>query len=435
MGRSADLLKSQGTTPDGARLEVLCGEIVDILQAGSEHLPGLAALRDELAGVLQAGARELAARLRQELPCWTAALENLRQLSRCRYLTLPENLATLRDELERAGRQAQQVAEALESLGRGRPPPVPPATAERPRLLCFSPQEEKAQEPRSEKLLEVGRSWSPTSAGGALAGRPPPVTAGTAPDHPEARARPRAIREVQKERAGCQEPPAASTPPPRKANPPSEGPALRVVCPTCGAGGAIRWDRLGRLHICRGCSRTFRVDPGGGLVEIIRTKDNKWVDRAAHTSRSTRSRLLRFVGRRLLPALGLAAAVLLVIWLSSRPATSSEVALPRELEPRVELFTRAWLNKDWAKMRLVVTPGEDRALYKWSVRHPPAARSEDPAGQDVPIEVTVLATQAQKARVKVRIRGPDGPSGKGASEWVQFWEERGGTWFFLVPAR
>jgi hypothetical protein len=425
MGRSADLLKSQGTTPDGNRLEVLCGEIVDILRAGSEHLPGLAALRDELAGVLQAGARELAARLRQELPCWTAALENLRQLSRCRYLTPPENLAALRDELERAGRQAQQVAEALESLGRGRPSPVPAGTAERPRLLCFPPQEEKAQEPGSEKLLEVGRPWSP----------PPPAAQAT-PSHPEPRARPRAAREVPKERAACQAPPAASTPP-RKANPPSEGPALRVVCPTCGAGGAIRWDRLGRLHICRGCSRTFRVDPGGGLVEIIRTKDNKWVDRAAHTARSTRSRLLRFVGRRLLPALGLAAAVLLAVWLSSRPATSSEVALPRELEPRAELFTRAWLKKDWAKMRLVVTPGEDRALYRWSVRHPPpAARSgANPADQDVPIEVTVLSTQAQKARVQVRIRGPDGPSGKGASEWVQFWEERGGTWFFIVPSR
>ena len=54
----------------------------------------------------------------------------------------------------------------------------------------------------------------------------------------------------------------------------------------------------------------------------------------------------------------LAAALVLVSWMFSRPAPS-RAELPRELKPRVELFTGAWLKRDWPRMRLLVTPGED----------------------------------------------------------------------------
>src|SRR4051812_24318689 len=148
MAPSAELLGTRGTGPgaagcpssggnprarrDSDRLDRLRDGLVDALRLRPQDLPALAAvpcdlsaLRDELADILQAAAQELAAKVRGELPCWTAALEHFEQLSRCRYLALPGNLVALRDELESAGRQARQVAEALEALGRGRflPPP------------------------------------------------------------------------------------------------------------------------------------------------------------------------------------------------------------------------------------------------------------------------------------------------------------------------
>src|SRR5262249_7621901 len=150
--------------------------------------------------------------------------------------------------------------------------------------------------------------------------------------HPQARARLREVRTLLKERTGPRpkQPTGAGRPPPR-ASPGGEGSVLRLDCPCCGAQGAVPWDRLGRLHACRRCPRSFGVDPPGGLVEVIRTRDNKWVDRAVHTARSRRNQAVRLVTRYVLPFLALAGGVLLVVWLSSRPATSAEVALPREL--------------------------------------------------------------------------------------------------------
>src|SRR5947208_3126517 len=127
MAQTVDLLEAHGATPDrtecpspdadwrGRRLDIdqlesLCRRI---LKVSSDHLPTrsdtcpMSALRDELAGVIQAGVRRLAAELRRELPCWSAALEDFRQLSQCRYLPLPGSLADIHDKLEESARQAQ----------------------------------------------------------------------------------------------------------------------------------------------------------------------------------------------------------------------------------------------------------------------------------------------------------------------------------------
>ncbi|HLN32372.1 MAG TPA: tetratricopeptide repeat protein [Gemmataceae bacterium] len=696
MAHSADLLRSQGTAtgrrecrlpgedfrarrPDIDHLELLCGVVVDILKARSEHLPtsagpcDLSALRDEMASVIQAGARELAAKLRSELACWTAARANLQQLSRCRYLVLPKNLATVHEELELVSQQAQLVAEALDALGQGRLPQPLNDSKERsgstwvlqqlgrsegaePQLVPgtshndTSESEDARSDAQAPQALEVLPLVRPSLANGGNpvgVSRASPVLAqqtlkyghpsksremnanlapvrdtaagprldGTVeapespgvqsvyaqaegsrdrreydraialyseilqrapahreayvrrgqlylirkqpaqaikdfsaalrindrdaesllyrgdsyavlrrlddavadysrcleldaarararfnravafrlqgqlskaaneltevireqPDHaaahynrglvhtslelydqaiadfskaielnsahPHARAKLREARKLLKEKkeSRARRPQQAEEygRPPRKVNPAPDGSVLRVDCPFCGAQGAIRWDKLGHLHVCRRCSRFFRVDPSGSLVEVIRTKDNKWVDGEVHSARSNQARTMRFVIRRLLPVAGLAALLLLSVRVFSRPATTSDMELPRELKPRAELFTQAWLKKDWSRMRLLVKPGEDRNLYKWSVRSPPPiGRSlEGQTEQEIPVDVTVLSIQSQRATVSVQIRDLVGASANGPLDFQQFWEDRDGAWFFMVPAQ
>jgi len=88
-------------------------------------------------------------------------------------------------------------------------------------------------------------------------------------------------------------------------------------------------------------------------------------------------------------------------------------------------------------MRLLVKPGEDRNLYKWSVRSPPPiGRSlEGQTEQEIPVDVTVLSIQSQRATVSVQIRDLVGASANGPLDFQQFWEDRDGAWFFMVPAQ
>jgi len=211
---------------------------------------------------------------------------------------------------------------------------------------------------------------------------------------------------------------------------------VRVACPSCGSQGAIRWDKLGHLHICRRCSRSFRVDPKGGLVEVVRTKDRKWVDKETHAPTSGLSRAVHILTSRVAPALGVVAAVLLALRLFSGSAPAQAHELPVELEARAQLFTKAWLKKDWALMRLLVRPGEDRQLYKWSVRQAPPVLPMLQAQPDnePPVEVTVVSSQAQTSTLRIRIRGLQ-ENQAAAVEMLEIWEERNRSWFFAVPAR
>jgi hypothetical protein len=212
---------------------------------------------------------------------------------------------------------------------------------------------------------------------------------------------------------------------------------LKVSCPACGARGAIRWDKLNSVHVCRRCSRFVGVNRSGGPVEVIRAKDNRWVTKEVHAARSTRARVRRFFTRCLLPVLGVAVAILLTLRLSSRPLALPDVELPRELKPRAELLTKAWLKRGWSQMRLLVRPGEDRNLYRWSVRSPPPT-GEPKVGQsegELTVDATVLSVQPQAAQVRVQIRGLPGTSAKDPLELLQLWEDRGGSWFFIVPTQ
>jgi tetratricopeptide (TPR) repeat protein len=633
------------------RLARMCEQLGGALPPESEPL---APLRDELAAVLRAGACDLAGKLRGELACWSSALDQFEQLSRCRLLRLPEPLAGLRDDLERARREAEQAVEALEAIGEGKrekpahkeespliqapaggvalgargrcregeapaepcgrlpgghafpssqtfgsagaspsrsnrtPPPgacistdpgrapqagegkkretapqedalapfVPPpeeATPQRVRSLFAQADESRRNrdydraaalydevlrlEPshraarvrrgqihlfcsrarlaledftsaldgddadagvfllrgdacavlglleeatadysrclaldggnararfnravayRLQGQLSTARSefteileahpeqadaWYNRglvhAAMGLLDQAASDLCEAVKWEHPEARTRLQAVRQEQKDRALAQKE-KAEKPPEAAARKPSPAGAcaLPVGCPSCGAQGAVRWQKLHRLHACKRCSRSFRIDASGGMVEVIRTKDGRWVDRPEHERSSRRRLAVRVVALRLLPVAGLLLAVaLLASRLSARARPPAEVELPGELKPRVEWFTRAWLKKEGRMMRRLVTPGEERNVYRWSVRHRPPAverRAGEPH-EDVPVEVTVLSSQGNTTTVKVRIPGAGG-AGR-PFEFLQQWAERGGRWVFVVPAR
>jgi len=418
--------------PGGDRLERLCARLLVIAKADSEsNDPGpclTALLRDELASIVDFGIREVTAKLRRELERWEATSEELRQLERCRYLALPEQFQTWTGEFARAKRQAESVIEALSRLGDsgarglGRPasgsaacpaiahPAVPgPERAlagwvepSRPTDVA-SPQLEQSKDASPQRQQANGSvgledSTHPTQLSPTRTMRLPPVS-------------------IPAKRV-----PLAPV-----------GVTLSLDCPSCGASGAVRCDRLGRLQVCRRCARSFRVDATGGLVEVVKRNDGRWVDRREYQRTATRSRAWRLLSRRVLPVLALAGIVCLGYRLISRPAPAQQPDLPRELEPRVELFTRAWLQKDWSLVRRFAAPGEDRALYSWFVRHPPPAQvlADWPSG----MHVVLVSTQERLATVRVRIGNAGGTQARSLGEIVQFWQEHEAGWFFAPEGK
>jgi hypothetical protein len=105
--------------------------------------------------------------------------------------------------------------------------------------------------------------------------------------------------------------------------------------------------------------------------------------------------------------------------------TPAAVELPRELGPRAELFARAWATGDYALMRRLTDPVQDRQLFTWYRRNPtPPGASGEADGTRVELEP--VPSHLPKAAFRVHLRGraarPTDP--------VLTWEERGGTWTF-----
>ncbi|HMF15416.1 MAG TPA: hypothetical protein VKE94_24040 [Gemmataceae bacterium] len=133
--------------------------------------------------------------------------------------------------------------------------------------------------------------------------------------------------------------------------------------------------------------------------------------------------------RRVLPGMVLVGLMVLGYRLSSRSASAQQPDLPRELPRRVELFTRAWLQKDWPLLRRFAAPGEDRLLYNWFVRNlPPKALLGQP-DEGLSVQTTIFSTQVQPATVKVRIGGVAGKLTVAPVEVLQFWQEHEAGWF------
>jgi tetratricopeptide (TPR) repeat protein len=226
-------------------------------------------------------------------------------------------------------------------------------------------------------------------------------------------------------------------PPVERPPPPTAGRRERVdrlayQCPGCGKAGAVRWDRLelGKVLACPHCKQRFISKVDGRLVRAVRDREGRWVDTEWMESqaRNRRTRRRKVIGAAL-------AAGVCVYTLSWTPALVGSLApaaaqseLPSELQPRGELFTRAWLRGDLPLMRRLTDPVQDRMLFAWYKRNPPPAEAREAAGANFTVGVAPGQTSAATVRVRFdTIRAARGP---GPLELQLAWVERGGNWIF-----
>src|SRR5262249_7590548 len=171
----------------------------------------------------------------------------------------------------------------------------------------------------------------------------------------------------------------------------------------------------------------------GQALQFGATAVGRWVDGARQKAavRQVRS------GRRRVLLLALCLGLLLAtgysVWRVARPAaTAGEVELPRDLEPRVELFGRAWARGDVPLMRGPTTPTQDRQLYSWYLRHQPPPRNgaAEQGNADIKVEVSTVTRKPQQTVMHVRVQGLRAANGQSSAEMNLSWEERGETWYF-----
>jgi hypothetical protein len=180
------------------------------------------------------------------------------------------------------------------------------------------------------------------------------------------------------------------------------------------------------------------VKPDGKTVEVVQTADGRWVDGAHQQAAARRGRFYRRRVLLLVLCLGLMLTAGFSVWRVARAAAiPEEMALPHDLESRVELFGRAWARGDVPLMRRLTTPAQDRQLYSWYLRHqpPPFPSRAEPSHPDVKVEVSTVSHKPQLAAMHVRIQGLQTGNGKAPVEMNLSWEERGDSWFFIPPLK
>jgi hypothetical protein len=428
-------------SPADRRLMQFCTAILGLFGPPAAQRPALSVFSADLVRALEAGVQGVASDLRRELSACDAAIEHLGPLTQSRYLEYAEGASALLTELEQARARAAQVIAALEAIqetpppadGKVPPPPRPTAPARsnghppatmkavrsvEPNLSSPVPGKPQARPVQADTVSATAAPTCPIPL--------PPAAKKTSPPRTEIPAK---------------APPAAKDAAPRPRTSPATGPRpgrISVQCPCCGEPGAVNWDRLDKILQCGRCTRRFGVKPDGKTVEVVRTADGRWVDRAQHQAATRRVRS----GRRRVLLLALCVGLLLTagfsVWRVTRPpAAAGEMELPRDLEPRVELFGGAWARGDVPLMRRLTTPAQDRQLYSWYVRHqpPPRTGTTDPATPDVKVEVNAVTRQPQLTVMQVRILGLPLANGKSSVEMKLSWEQRGDTWYFLPPPK
>ena len=188
----------------------------------------LEGLQTGLVHGLEGVVRGLAGELRNELPTWLAAIEQLEKLAASRYLSSRQAVLDLREDLKLAEEHATRLIQALESLSLC-PPALPTETVKI--RLDSEPTQADSPRPRQPPALPV------TDRGSS---RPP---------------RPRPAARPPRPQADGDSPAPAAPPEKREAPPPKAGPhgsQLVVACPDCGSAGTIGWERLGHVLACKG---------------------------------------------------------------------------------------------------------------------------------------------------------------------------------------
>jgi hypothetical protein len=388
----------------GEPLRQLCERIAAVLRAGGPGgvtAPLLAGIERSLVASLRERLRGVTADLRRELEAALGAVADLERLA-----DSGEKPPALREEappgglLRNGGEREGQGVGVPPSDGRDRPkpelqplpPPVPDPTP--------APVAPEAVPRRSDGRLACRDLRSD--------GRPACRT-----EKAEVTGEPPVATKPAEKTDATGGPPVAT-----KRKPPAASGPLQIACPTCGLVGRVPLDRLHHAFQCSGCREMFRVYPNG-RVEAVTPRRRRRPER----------RRLRWAA-----ALALFLGVLaLTAWRGMRsPAAAAEAPLPADLEPRAEMFARAWLAQDVPGMRRLTDRARDNHLYPWLVRHRPPALDhphlEDDPLAGVTVHLRMEPSGAGTTRVVARIDGLPAPA-----TLTQDWAARGDAWYFVPP--
>jgi len=414
-----DRLSAPAPTAEG-RLEAFCVVVLRMLRSGSEGGTLLPAVAATFARAIGEGARETESELRGEIRTWDEAAGRLRELAGSRFAGVGPEVGLLLDKLDRARAEAARVADLLEALrGGGDPPPplspAPPVTTTRGVRNRPAPVANHLTE--TAQTRAVTEVETPVSSAVARPGPPVPPRVQTREPEPP----PKPVAPVLPLR-----------PPTRDAKPPPKpvaraAPQLALQCPGCGTTGSIRWDKLqlGRVLACPTCARVFTCGRSGHVVEVVRDRSGRWVERQSRDAELRRRRANRV---RILAAAAVAIAVLSAGVTGARVlgrAVAKSDELPRDLKVRADLFARAWASGDYPLMRRLTDPVQDRQLFAWYRRNPP---SPGTAVADKALDLESVPSQPPKA--VFRVRGQVAGRGARPTDLILTWEERGGNWMF-----
>ncbi|HVW02691.1 MAG TPA: tetratricopeptide repeat protein [Planctomycetaceae bacterium] len=212
---------------------------------------------------------------------------------------------------------------------------------------------------------------------------------------------------------------------------------LDFECPGCGCKSSVRWDKLqrGKILSCPNCKRNFTTRTTGELAEVVRDKSGRWSDLEEQLAERQGVRTHRL---RLTAVAGIVALVVFTICWAPQIVRSSSIspepALPAELQPRAELFARAWLEGDSRTLRRLADPVQDKLMFNWSRQAPapapPAGQTTDKYYESATIEIELLPSVAPVRWLRVHIRGLPDSSAQPELLLDLAWVERGGTWLF-----
>jgi hypothetical protein len=187
----------------------------------------------------------------------------------------------------------------------------------------------------------------------------------------------------------------------------------------------------GKVLCCPHCRKSFTSNRSGALVEVIQRSNGRWVERGQDAAPGHAARWRRF--RLVAASLALFLLIGGICWAATAGTSSSAppAELPQELEPRAELFARAWLRGDYGTMRKLTDPAQDRLLFAWYKRSPaPALNQAETDPGDVRVALEVPAIRSASTSLQVRFPGLQAPRGAPPIGLRLSWQERGGNWFF-----
>jgi hypothetical protein len=382
--------------------------VLGLLEKGPASDPLLVQVLGPLVAAFREGSRKAVAELRREVQTWKATTEQLRQVAGSPLLELGDEAAAVLAKLERARQGAERIVEVLAALG-------------------HSPSPLRARQGTSDS---ASQTYKPEAPAKETARTSRPSLARQACKDCRERHKPDAQAKDGPGAAQCETP----TPAARSAAVPKRPStdALSYCCPGCRKIGMVRWSNLqpGKVLCCPHCNKSFTSNRTGGLVEVVKDTTGRWVERGGLADTHRRARWRRGV---VAVALLLSVLVSGLCWaagLTTSPA-APVADLPQELEPRAELFARAWLQGDYGVMRKLTDPAQDRLLFAWYKRSPvPDLGAAGNDSGEVRVAVEVPAIRSSTVSLRVRFEGLR-PARGGTSVNLQLsWEERGGNWFF-----